>query len=310
MIAAKQLAATTTPSSSSPSLVGMVRMALAQPYDMTSLSHINTPSRYGAGHTQLTKERAHEWLLIGGMHGYGEVSAMVSSYNMMTNTWHCDSSLVIARSQPAVAVDHHTGIVYAFGGYKRAEGNVHVYSEESLPISECYDPATRTWTLLSSHMNTRRYGAAAVYIPRWKVFLVGGGSRRTHEPTCNIELYNPATDIFIYVSSSTLPRIASGSHSLHLMMDHILVMIESHASASQPFAYATDIATHRTIHDLLTLTTSSSSSCSSSYGGSSSSCSSSAVAAPSSSSVLRLQWYELPYLQEDMHTGASLVVPF
>jgi N-acetylneuraminic acid mutarotase len=161
---------------------------------------------------------------IGGHTGNSAV-ATVEAYSPSSNTWSKTPSLPSARVYHATAVAG--GLIYVLGGtgptqsttsyaynpvtakwsnkarplaytlYQSAaatgaNGKVYLFGGRNFGgaknVTQCYDPATNTWTY-KAPMPTARYGMAAVAAGNGLIYVVGGVPATTV-----VEAYDPATD--------------------------------------------------------------------------------------------------------------------
>ena len=78
-----------------------------------------------------------------------------------------------------------------------------------LDTAEIYDPATRTFTLLLTRMNSPRADHTATPLPDGKV-LVAGGFNQFGQALASSETYDPAAELFLY--TSTFPGLGRYGH--------------------------------------------------------------------------------------------------
>lgn len=210
---------------------------------MTMVSKMIT-SRENAVCIQLSGARRHQCLVIGGNDSFRNLSS-VECFDMKTQKWSLDSTLPAARAFPTVAIDPTTGPVYQFGG---------MIGSEFVTTCDWYNPLTRAWTVLSSKMNIGRAGAAAIYIPHMKGFIIIGGVSSSDNPNftppfTSAEFYSPATNTFIFLPNFSPSNM---NHSLQLIDQRILVLtslyiLENHHAAG----YMMDITKYDTIKQLI-----------------------------------------------------------
>jgi hypothetical protein len=170
--------------------------------------------------------RSHDVLAIGGIwrNNRGRVKGKdrrVSSmlcYNTLTNEWSKDQKSPLAFTDTIIATDPTTHYVYCFGGLNQKGG---------MDDIQCYDPAMRIWYLLPVKLNNKRHGGVAIYIPRFRGFMVCGGESavtgHTMGHSVSIEFYSPMnhTCTLISVHRFALPKNRYNNferlQSLHLI---------------------------------------------------------------------------------------------
>ncbi|MFC1719037.1 Kelch repeat-containing protein [Candidatus Poribacteria bacterium] len=116
----------------------------------------------------------------------------VEAYDPTTDKWIRKANMPRPREHCAVAVVN--GKIYAIGGLVAPQG------ARVVSTVEVYDPATDTW-IAKADMPTARYRAAACVVDG-RIYVSGGS------PTLNdvnpalttVEVYDPATDIWIQAS--------------------------------------------------------------------------------------------------------------
>jgi hypothetical protein len=131
--------------------------------------------RTGAQYIPLTGTRSSQVLAIGNMerrHDDDGSQRRVDVYDSLTNLWSHDSDMVSTIMRPiayggAIAIDSDTLILYQFGG-------VDARDSETISRIQCYNPATKVWSLLTSTLNQPRESAVAIYIPQYRGFIIAG----------------------------------------------------------------------------------------------------------------------------------------
>ena len=108
----------------------------------------------------------------------------------------------ISRCSLSVAADKDT--MYAIGGRTK---------DQLLDVAERFDPKTNSWCRVASIREKKRYSHAAIL--KGKVFLFGGcTSRRALNVTSrNIEMYDPITNIWTAIQSTSAPKRFLGATS-------------------------------------------------------------------------------------------------
>lgn len=115
--------------------------------------------------------------IIGGTNSERKVQSKVSPLYSISEEM---PEMNIKRQGASVA--ELNGLLYVAGGYN--------YDQRWLRSVECYDPATRTWTLVA-YMNHVRYLAAMV-AHQGRLYITGGCSGRRD----TMEVYCPETDLW------------------------------------------------------------------------------------------------------------------
>lgn len=146
---------------------------------------------------------------LGGLSGVGTVSAVVESYNPVTNAWSTVASMRTARSSAAAAaapcpVGQTGTCVYAISG---ANGTGFLASVES------YNPAANAWSAVAPVTVARSGpGAAPAECPPGQkgtcVYVVSGGG--ASGLTASVEAYNPATNAWSPMAPIPTPRTFAG----------------------------------------------------------------------------------------------------
>src|ERR1700733_8008257 len=143
--------------------------------------------------TQLTTGQI---LITGGMSSSG-VASSADLYTLASQTFAPASPMNVARWLHTSTL-LNDGTVLVAGGSDLA-------NEETLDSAEVYNPATETFTLLSSTLNTARVGHTATLLNNGEVLIVGG-----YDPQFGLiadaELYDPPTQTFIDLGDTNAPR--------------------------------------------------------------------------------------------------------
>jgi N-acetylneuraminic acid mutarotase len=122
-----------------------------------------------------------------------DVISSAELFNPATATWTLTGSLDTAR-QDHTATLLTNGLVLVAGGF-----NFHAGLYGVLSSAELFNPATSTWTTISS-MSTNRYTHTATLLNNGKV-LVAGGYNNTKGCLSSAELFNPATGTWTLTGS-------------------------------------------------------------------------------------------------------------
>ena len=122
-----------------------------------------------------------------------DVISSAELFNPATATWTLTGSLDTAR-QDHTATLLTNGLVLVAGGF-----NVHAGFYGVLSSAELFNPATGTWTTISS-MSTNRYGHTATLLNNGMV-LVAGGYNNTKGCLSSADLFNPATGTWTLTGS-------------------------------------------------------------------------------------------------------------
>jgi uncharacterized protein YjdB len=149
--------------------------------------------RYGQAATQLPTGQI---LITGGMSPSGVVSS-ADLYSLASKAFAPAIGMNVARWLHTATL-LNDGTVLVAGGSDLA-------NEETLDTAEIYNPATGTFTLLASTLNTARVGHTATLLNNGQVLIVGG-----YDPATGLiadaELYDPATQTFIDLGDTNAPR--------------------------------------------------------------------------------------------------------
>ena len=139
--------------------------------------------------------------VIGGKIGDEPVNC-VHRYNPDTNLWQEAASMSIFRSSLSAAADKDT--MYAIGGRTK---------RQLLDVVERFDPKTNSWCRVASILEKKRYPHAAIL--KGKVFLFGGWTslRALDATSRNIEMYDPITNIWTAIQSTSPPKFCLGATS-------------------------------------------------------------------------------------------------
>jgi hypothetical protein len=113
-------------------------------------------------------------------------------------------------------MDSDTGNIWAFGGYRHE-------TQRAMSSVEWYDPSKRQWKTLTQTMTKPRYDHAAVYLPQFKCFLIGGG-HTGDDLVGDLELFSPKTMTFTPLPSRYNLGYVQRGHRLQLIDNHLLVM--------------------------------------------------------------------------------------
>jgi hypothetical protein len=133
-------------------------------------------------------------LAVGGQNAGSDDLASVELYDADTGTWSTTGSLALGRS-------FHTATMLA-------DGRVLVAGGFNTPDCEIYDPVSGTWTV-TGRLNTPRYFHRAVLLSDGRVLVAGGFHFRTGhqgENLASAELYDPATGVWTFTGSLSIPR--------------------------------------------------------------------------------------------------------
>lgn len=101
------------------------------------------------------------------------------------------------------------GRILLTGGYSSTQG-------KTLASAEIYDPATGTFTLLSSPMSDTRMDHTATLLNDGRVLIVGGWSSVKGRTVASADLYDPATNAF--TPAAPLP-VSRHEHTATLLPD-------------------------------------------------------------------------------------------
>jgi hypothetical protein len=127
------------------------------------------------------------------------------AFGLASGTFTPTAQMGTARYSPAVA-PLSDGRVLIAGGFNSTSGD--------LDTAEIFNPATNTFSPISSTMTTRREGAVAVLLGNGRV-LIAGGFNSTNFWLQSSELYNPvAVNSFSPVSDMSVVRSAPAGASL------------------------------------------------------------------------------------------------
>ena len=139
--------------------------------------------------------------VIGGKIGDEPVNC-VHRYNPDTNLWKEAASMSIFRSSLSAAADKDT--MYAIGGRTK---------RQLLDVVERFDPKTNSWCRVASILEKKRYPHAAIL--KGKVFLFGGWTsvRALDVTSRNIEMYDPITNVWTAIQSTSPPKRCLGATS-------------------------------------------------------------------------------------------------
>jgi hypothetical protein len=97
----------------------------------------------------------------------------IHCYNSLTNTWSVEPFPRPSLSRGSVlARDLYSNFVYSFCG---VVGDNDYDSSPKMNIEQ-YDPITQKWTILPIQLNIPRLYPNVIYIPKWKGFLIYGGT--------------------------------------------------------------------------------------------------------------------------------------
>src|SRR5208337_183231 len=118
-------------------------------------------------------------------------------YTLGSQTFAAANAMNVARWLHTATL-LNDGTVLVAGGSDLA-------NEETLDSAEIYNPATGTFTLLSSTLNTARVGHTATLLNNGQVLIVGGYDPGTGL-IADAELYDPPTQTFIDLGDTNAPR--------------------------------------------------------------------------------------------------------
>jgi hypothetical protein len=132
---------------------------------MIALAPSNIVPRSDGYYVQLTGDRRHGVLAFAGNDHRTSVRLKhCEYYDTITNEWSRDlGPLPQVCNNAAVAMDSDSDWVYIFGGYSGGD---------QLATIQVYYPSSCTWELLDVKLNVARQYAVAIYISRYKGFVV------------------------------------------------------------------------------------------------------------------------------------------
>lgn len=166
--------------------------------------------RYGVAVATATNGKIYA---IGGANQSGIVST-VEEYDPETDTWASRTSMRTFRYELA-AIATGDGNIYAFGGIAPQGPG---YPSDNSPMTvEMYNPSSDTW-INKANIAVQSGGLGATLAPNGKIYAIGGdGGGQVTE----VQEYDPATDIWIRLSSIPLPRlydrVATSGGKIYLM---------------------------------------------------------------------------------------------
>ncbi len=140
-------------------------------------------------------------VLAAGGTGSGGVLASAELYNPSTGTWQATGTMITPRAN-FTATLLPDGDVLAAGG--ETTGGA------ATSNAELYIPSTGTWQATGS-MNTATMEQSATILGNGSVLVVGGFTNGTAAPLYAAEIYSPATQQWVYSTSSTLENFGAGS---------------------------------------------------------------------------------------------------
>jgi hypothetical protein len=202
-------------------------------------------------------------------------------------------------------------MLYLFGGGTLSEGSSHI---------QCYNPHSRLWSiLLTCRLIEAPIQPKAIYIPRWRGFLVTGFKRGA---VLTMAFFCPASHTSIAIPSERWSLPDGFTSSLHLLDDSLLVQVNSavyvmHAPVAattlasvpqqlrdhtkpallqprQCIAYMCDISAYHTIDDIITPSSSSMAAAAATTTPNNDASSSSSPALPG-----KIEWFALPPIIDD-----------
>jgi hypothetical protein len=165
-----------------------------------------TQARFDATATLLKSGKV---LLTGGK-GVGGELASAELYDPATDTFAATTGSMLTARAFHSATLLNDGTVLVTGGLDP------VGDASGTPVAsaEIYDPATNSFTLLSSSMSTGRFFHTATLLGSGKVLLAGGAGNNAN--SASAELYDPAAKTFTPVGNMTVAR---AGHAATLMKD-------------------------------------------------------------------------------------------
>jgi len=124
----------------------------------------------------------------------GGYTTEIWTLNIRTFEWKVLSQhMSTARLRPAIAA--FEGKIYAFGGFTERSRAATRTSGDLLDSAECFDLATRKWTMLTP-MDTPMQGAKAFVHDR-KIYIVGGSASKHHRTASRRVLtFDPASEAY------------------------------------------------------------------------------------------------------------------
>ena len=147
---------------------------------------------------------------------------------------HCDRPDGQVRNQP-ISAPLPDGSVLVAGGFWSSSPHDHTGSP--LNSAEIYDPATGSFSALSSTLAGYRMSAPTAPLPDGRVLIAGGFNAPSGEPISSAEIYDPETQTFTATGSMTVPRARVWAAPL----PDGTVMVGGGATRSGEYVAATEI---------------------------------------------------------------------
>jgi Galactose oxidase, central domain len=169
----------------------------------TATGSLNT-GRYGHTATLLPSGKV---LVAGGVDTNGNPTASAELYDPATGTWtyttpmnspHFLHTATLLPNGKVLIFGNNGTWVYSFTDIN---GTEYVFS----PLFEIYDPATETWANSSYVTNLYIMQHTATLLPNGKV-LIAGGANTPSGSVSSAELFDPATDTWMFTGSTSIVR--------------------------------------------------------------------------------------------------------
>ncbi|HZT40825.1 MAG TPA: kelch repeat-containing protein [Chthonomonadaceae bacterium] len=129
-------------------------------------------------------------ILVAGGRTLKDVSlTSTEMYDVSSGTWSSGPEMREDRFRHT-ATRLPDGRVLITGGYSSKQ-------RKTLATAEIYDPASNTFTLLSSTMSDGRMDHTATLLPDGRVLIAGGWNSLKNRTVASADLFDPATNIFI-----------------------------------------------------------------------------------------------------------------
>jgi N-acetylneuraminic acid mutarotase len=180
-------------------------------------------SLYGQTATRLTTGQV---LITGGMSTSGVVNT-AQLYAPSSQLFAAGNSMNVARWLHTATL-LNDGTVLIAGGSDLA-------NKETLDSAEIYNPTTGTFTLLTNTLNFARVGHSATLLNNGQVLIVGGYDPETGL-IADAELYDPATQTFIDLGDTQVPRY---EHTATILQNGRVLIAGGETDSSPSGAYNT-----------------------------------------------------------------------
>ena len=140
--------------------------------------------------------------------------ANVYSYDTQNNIWEKGGEVPVDRRRAGAAAAEYRGKLYLIAGI------IHGHSSGTNNMFDCYDPETKTWTILPDAPHIRDHCFAVVV--KDKLYIVGGRNTSYRDPENKVQFFAKTVldvDVYDFASGkwSTLPAklpLGSGGGNL------------------------------------------------------------------------------------------------